>query len=285
MEDKFLGLILSFPRSLLEPLEGLLYLLVPWGWEELESTSLEEQKVQIFFTTPQELEETVSFLKSKFPQIKTETFLLPKQDWLENWKKFFTPIQIENTFEILPTWEKSKSNLLPLFIYPEMAFGTGHHPTTYLCLKVIAQLHQNNLLTSKDTFLDVGTGSGILGIACAKLGLTGIGLDIDPHAINNARHNIKLNQVQDSFSLELGSLKKLNIPQKFSLILANILATPLIKMREEILKHLQAQGKLILSGILKEQASKVKEAYLQSGLKLTKEFNSKEWVALLFSYD
>lgn len=285
MEDKFLGLILTLPKSFKEVLEGYLYLLTPWGWEELSSKEEEEEiKIQIFFSNPKELERVLSHLTSNFPELKTETYFLPKQNWLENWKKFFTPVTINNTFIILPSWKKNNTKLTPIYIYPEMAFGTGHHPTTHLCLEAVAYLLKQKKITSQDTFLDLGTGSGILGIACAKMGLKGLGLDIDPHALNNAQKNIDKNNVNNNFTLKLGSIKSLD-QETFSLILANILATPLIKMSSKIINHLKKTGFLILSGILNDQVKKVKSAYNLPGLNLYKELNLKEWAALIYHYE
>lgn len=281
MEDKKLyGVEIKIPSSLQEIVEGYLYLLAPWGWE---SCSIDRDNIQIkvVFNTFKEANDTISILKNKIPNIQVSTYLLKSQNWLESWKQFFTPINVNNTFVILPSWEQKKIDpaLIPIYIYPEMAFGTGHHATTFLCLKMLCTLKQY-FDPHKDYFLDLGTGSGILGIACAKLGLKGIGVDIDSHAIQNAKYNITLNQINDFFTVQKGSIEDIN--SNFSLIIANILANPLIQMRENIKKHLCPNAHLILSGILIEQSPKVISCYEKVGLKLKNKLTHQEWIALHF---
>ncbi|MDQ7031171.1 MAG: 50S ribosomal protein L11 methyltransferase [Desulfonauticus sp.] len=288
MEDKLFGLEIKTPAPLQEIVEGYLYLLVPWGWESIEPENEDGNATfKLLFTDPIQAENVHLTLKKQFSSIQITPYMLKNKNWLENWKKFFTPIPINNTFIILPSWENQKTkqhpDLIPILIHPEMAFGTGHHATTYLCLKLIANL-KHTLITQNCFFLDLGTGSGILGLGCALLGLRGQGIDIDPQAINNATYNRSLNQISpEQFNILLTSIEK--IKQKFSLIIANILADPLIQMAQEIKKHLLLQGHLILSGILKEQAPQVITIYTKLGLKLIKELTLQEWSALYFRHE
>jgi len=273
--NRLYGLKLILPLDLQEIVEGFLANLVPWGWEE--SKDKNQVQIKIIFNQPELAQQTAHFFQAKFESIQTEFFTLSDQNWLQAWKKFFTPIPVENTFLILPSWDKTNPEpYLPIYIHPQMAFGTGHHSTTYLCLSFIAELKPNPSIY----FLDLGTGSGILGIACAKLGMRGIGLDIDPTALDNARLNVRLNKVEHLFSVKSGTIKR--VETKFDLILANILATPLIKMAPFIVQALNPQGILILSGILQEQAAQVIDAYTGLGLNLVEKRGKEEWIGLKF---
>ena len=185
--------------------------------------------------------------------------------------------------DVLPSWLKDEQwEAQPILIEPKMAFGTGHHQTTALCLGALDRLATEGVLGAGKSFLDLGTGSGILGIAAAKLGLCGLGYDIDPVAIDNARENAALNQVEAQLELGVGSIDAIPQEPRFDCILANILANPLIDMAEEICLRLARPGVLILSGILAEQADRVVAAYAALGLDNPEISLSGEWALLVF---
>ncbi len=141
-----------------------------------------------FRTTLREsgLDDTLSF----------EYVFLSERDWNESWKKKFKPIDVGEIFSILPPWEDKAPGRIHLVIDPGMAFGTGHHETTKTCLILIEKLSRGR---EKSTFLDIGTGTGILAIAAAKIGFQQItGVDIDPLAVDAAQRNIKLNDVRNN---------------------------------------------------------------------------------------
>lgn len=219
-----------------------------------------------------------------FPDGECQKDEVEEENWAESWKEFFTPVQGGKHFYVLAPWmteEKATTKLIPVLIEPKTAFGTGHHGSTALCLDMISKLFEDEKINSQTKFLDLGTGSGILGIASCKLGLTGHGLDNDPIAIDNALTNRELNQIPpDMFSLNVGCEEDAKGP--YDLIIANILAEPLIQMSSKLISLLKNGGHLILSGILVSQADKVEETYRAKGLPKAQRKESGEWASLCF---
>ena len=281
MENKLLAINIICPKTLAESVQGFLFEHVKWGWEETELNH--EINFTVYFANTVRANEFTALIKSKFPPLKLKLQQEENQDWTENWKQFFTPIKILNKFIILPSWEKNNHpDLIPIYIEPKMAFGTGHHATTTLCLEAIVTIFDQGKIKSGQNFLDLGTGSGILGIACARLGLTGIGLDIDPVAIDNAQENALANKTHHKFTPVLGSIGQVNKEKKFDLILANILARPLINLAPQIVGHLREKSRLVLSGILIEQEQEVANAYKKLGLPEPQIRHKSEWSCLIW---
>jgi ribosomal protein L11 methyltransferase len=197
------------------------------------------------------------------------------------WKDFFAPVACGERFEVVPPWLKEEADpgRTCIVIEPKMAFGTGHHATTALCLELIGGIRGNGDLSAL-RFLDLGTGSGILAIGLAMLGLTGLGLDIDPEAIPCAVENAEANGVADRIAFSVGELACLAPGLTFDVIAANILSGPLIELAESIAARLAPGGLLLLSGILTEQADAVAEAYVRAGLPEPERFPREEWCAL-----
>lgn len=273
---------ITFPGAASATFQNFLSENAPWGWEE-KSTDLQTIFI-LHCDRAQQAERLSQAFCAAFPTIKTEILQTPKLDWGSAWRDFFTPIQV-GRFIVLPTWlkeEPRQATHIPLIIEPKMAFGTGHHNTTSLCLQAVDILVKENYLIKGQHFLDLGTGSGILGIAAALAGLTGIGLDIDSVAIDNARENCRLNKVQKAFQPLVGSLHSLEADSRFDLIMANILSKPLIDMAPQLISFLSAKGSLLLSGILKEQAPNVINTYKSQGLPAPQILHEQEWVALLW---
>ena len=244
--------------------EALVSSMADAGWEE---ESLATGDMLLRFTSEQEqlcdeLAERVSLV---VPQVKLSREIIPDQDWLAGWRKYFTPVEAGD-FLILPPWmkEHDAGNSIPIIIEPKSAFGTGHHPTTTMCLEAISALHRAGRLKPGQTFLDMGTGTGILGIACVKLGLRGFGADIDPLSVSNALENCAMNGVSDSFVIQEGSVELVQ-GQTFDVVIANILAGPLKEMAPLLLPMVKPGGCLILSGFLAVQVSGMLEAYLPMG--------------------
>jgi ribosomal protein L11 methyltransferase len=211
-----------------------------------------------------------------------ETDSVDNADWGSAWKKYFTPIPIGSRFVVLPPWSTERPQQAePILIEPKMAFGTGHHQTTALCLHGMVRLADEDRIKPGRSFLDLGTGSGILAIAAVKLGLTGLGLDIDPVAIDNARENAALNHVQKELELAVGSIEAVQ-DRCFDLILANILANPLMDMAAPITAALSRPGVLMLSGILRDQAEHVTAAYMAQGLPRPEISFAQEWALIVF---
>lgn len=273
---------LSFDSAHEDLVCGLLYLYTPWGWQD-NGVGEGLRRLSVHFDRPEQSVETEAALLAACPEMILETVAVENADWTSAWRQYFTPIPIGTRFVVLPAWLKDEPQAAePILIEPKMAFGTGHHQTTALCLGALDQLSAAGVIRPGQSFLDLGTGSGILGIATAKLGLAGLGLDIDPVAIDNAHENAALNKVEDRLELGVGSIDTLAPERRFDCILANILANPLIDLAEDIRRHLALGGVLVLSGILSEQAGRVEAAYVAQGLTAPRVSHSGEWALLVF---
>lgn len=250
--------------------EALVARRVSFGWEE-ESLPSGESRLRVHCEDTKLLDALTDDLRALLPLADVRAGLVPEQNWMEAWRDFFTPVQA-GEFLILPPWlaETDPQGRQPIFIEPKSAFGTGHHPTTTLCLEAISRLHAAGALRAGQSFLDLGTGTGILGIGCVKLGLTGLGVDIDPLAISNAVENRTLNQTGEAFEVRSGSVE-VAAGRQFDVVIANILAGPLKEMAADILPLVRPGGCLILSGFLKVQLAGLEAAYapLGPGAKLT----------------
>jgi len=205
------------------------------------------------------------------------------QDWSTSWKEHFKPLRVGKHLVVKPTWEDFPAGPedILLDIDPGMAFGTGTHPTTMLCLTVLEKLLSGLLSEEKMlTALDVGTGSGILTIAAAKLGIAHItAVDIDPEAVKIAQENCLLNGVNDRVTVSDTPLALIN--GCFDIVLANILAEDLVRMAPDLVARLNPGGLLILSGILIEKETLVIDGYANSVMTLTEVSREGEWSCLV----
>ncbi len=201
------------------------------------------------------------------------------QDWNAEWKKHYRPIEVHANLRVVPAWEKIGTiSDKDLFINPGMGFGTGSHETTYLCLK----LYMEEMSPSQKV-LDFGSGSGILGLAALKRNRNALVdfYDIDIEANKNCYHNAQINEMEDlSFRLLLPSHREL-MKGPYELIFANILQ-PILHQECEYLKDLlEVNGKIILSGLLKNQVPQTQELYEKAGFKTLKLEIKGDWGAIL----
>ena len=202
--------------------------------------------------------------------------LIDGDDWIDIWKKHFRPIHLKNIV-VVPEWieYKEEPNEKVVVLDSNMAFGTGEHETTAMCVELMQEY-----LREGDVVLDVGCGSGILGIAAAKLGAKLCYLtDIDPVAVSSAKHNAAKNGVEERVAVAESNLVD-DTSMKADLILANITAEILTNLAPAIPSHLNEDGTVILSGILPDRAEKVKSAFGAAGLFPVKEMRRGEWVAV-----
>lgn len=214
------------------------------------------------------------------PNLKLKT--IGQQDWNKEWQRFFTTTRIGKHIIVKPPWELflPEEGDIIIEINPGMAFGTGTHATTRMCLEAIEHLIRNSSKPIR-SMLDVGMGSGILSIAATKLGIKKIvGIDIDPIALTCAKQNIAKNHVADRVSIKEVSLKKLN--RRFDLVVANILTDILIKLRNDLCSHLNKNGILILSGILSENKSRVDKKFTSKKLSLIDSYHDTDWICMVF---
>jgi ribosomal protein L11 methyltransferase len=206
---------------------------------------------------------------------------LPQIDWAQSWKQNFTSFQVGNRLIVHPSWETPlvEKAQVAIEIDPGMAFGTGTHATTRLCLEAIAEHldgHQRPL-----QLLDVGTGSGILAIGAAALGCGSVvATDIDPVACEVARENVARNSLAGRVTITSDSLE--NIDGVYDLVVANILAEENIRLKDALLQHLQSGGWLILSGILKEKEPLVTAAFAVAELSALPPRHREDWVCLVY---
>lgn len=263
---------------------GLLALEVPFGWEE-QSLPTGETRFRVHCEQKDFLERLQQLLKQTVPAAESALSELEETDWLAAWRQFFTPVCCGNHFVVLPPWLADTQDFpgrTPILIEPKSAFGTGHHATTALCLRVVSDLLEAGRLQEGQHFLDLGTGSGVLGIGCCKFGLTGEGLDIDPLAVDNAVENRALNTIAaESFTVAEGSIGAV-AGKQFDLVLANILARPLTEMAADIVRACRPGGCLVLSGLLEIQADGVTAAYKAQGLPEPRRIIDGEWAALVW---
>ncbi|MBN2030249.1 50S ribosomal protein L11 methyltransferase [bacterium] len=187
--------------------------------------------------------------------VGTPTFrIIPTEDWNHRWRSFFKPIQITERMIVKPPWSKLKPSRgqIIIEINPKMAFGTGHHATTQLCLELL-----ECYLKPKENVLDIGTGSGILSIAAAKLGANKVlALDTEENAIENARENIRLNHVENCVEIHHHPVGKLPF-QTFNLLVANINRTTLTSLLPKLKRYSDDHSRFILSGILQEERTQM----------------------------
>jgi ribosomal protein L11 methyltransferase len=231
------------------------------------------------------LEQALWYLGRIRPLPDPEFKPIQQTNWAEAWKQHYQPIAVGERLMIVPAWlEQTGGERIPIRIDPGMAFGTGTHPTTQLCLHALENAAGRT--GQKWEVIDLGCGTAILAIAALKLGAShALGVDIDPEAIQAARENAATNGVTANLELGLGSLAEIQAGaftiQKAHIVLANILAPVLIRLLGEGLGDLIAEGGvLILSGILQEQADEVQAAAEQHGLRLISRQQSGDWEAL-----
>ena len=202
--------------------------------------------------------------------------ILPEKDWNETWKKNFIPIDVGDTLTIIPSWLQSATSRIPIIIDPGMVFGTGHHETTRTCLSLIEKIAR---VCSKRSFLDIGTGTGILAIGASRLEFEQVtAIDIDPLAVDAAQTNAALNGLTNIEVLE-GTIQA--VSGKFDLIAANLLVEILIEIAAELSDRLEPGGRAILSGLLIGQENSVIEAMTSAGLNLQEKIIDGTWVSLV----
>lgn len=237
--------------------------------------------------TRKKLAEALWYLGRISPIPEPRYRLVQQADWSETWKQHYRPIAIGKRLMIIPAWlESPDPDRVPVRIDPGMAFGTGTHPTTQLCLELLEEAIERagGML---EAVIDVGCGSGILSTAAIKLGVRrALGVDVDPEAITASRENAALNGVEAQQEGGLGSVAEIRSGafsiQRAPLVLANILATVVIRLLDEGLVELVTPGGLlVLSGILEEQSPEVEAALIKHSLLLVDKRQSGDWVALL----
>lgn len=203
---------------------------------------------------------------------------ISEDDWANNWKKYYKPLKIGEKIIIKPTWEEynPKENDLVIEIDPGMAFGTGTHETTSMCVELLQKyVNKNNIV------LDIGCGSGILSIASAMLGATKvIGVDFDSVAVLVAEENVSKNNLNDKVFIRCGDLMDV-VHEKGDIIVSNIIADVIIKLSADVPKFSLPNAIFIASGIIKERLSDVETALLNNSFEIIEVILKGEWAAVV----
>jgi len=236
-------------------------------------------------TTRRKLEEALWHLGQILPLPDPQFRQIHDENWMAAWKEHYKPIPIGKKLLVLPAWlDNTFADRIAVRIDPSMAFGTGTHPTTRLCLEAV-----EIYLEPGKPVIDVGCGSGILSIAAALMGASEVlAVDIDNAAVISTRENAAANGVLDKIETGIGSVKEVKSGlfsrRRATLVMANILAPVIIRLFDGGLADLiGSNGRIILSGILAEQSDSVKAAAEVHGLQLLEKLQMEDWVALVFS--
>ncbi len=205
-----------------------------------------------------------------------ETEGIEQEDWQNGWRKYYHPLEIGRRLAVVPSWQEYDTARVKLLLDPGLAFGTGGHETTSLCLEALDELVQGG-----ERMLDIGTGSGILAIAALKLGAASAeGVDIDPVAVRTAVENAALNQVEDRFSGLVGDLSD-QARGTYQIITANIVANAIISLSPAVPGLLAEGGHFIASGIIDTRADEVEEALRAAGLAVAARKEKRGWICFV----
>ncbi|WP_274363242.1 50S ribosomal protein L11 methyltransferase [Paenibacillus thermotolerans] len=271
-----------------------------WYEKPLNNIPEGEAVMKAYFSEHSELEQLITGLKQFLdslpsfgidPGKKTvETAEIREEDWADSWKQYFKPTHVSERLVIKPTWEEyeAKPGEVIVELDPGMAFGTGTHATTALCMRTL-----EDVIAPGDHVIDVGTGSGILSIAAAKLGAGRIlALDLDPVAVSSAQENVRLNGLSDLITVRLSDLlqairtqeagaEDVGVKLPVQVVVANILAEIILTFVDDVYQALAPGGTYVASGIITSKEQDVANALLDAGFELKGRREENDWVALV----
>ena len=259
----------------------------PDTWDESEVPPPQTLILRAYFPDDKQLEDkkrqlrtALGHMRLMYPMPEPEYKVLEADDWAEAWKAHYQPLRIGERLLIRPLWidVKLAPNDIEISLDPGMAFGTGTHPTTQLCLEALERL-----VKPAQDVLDLGSGSGILSIAAAKLGARKVlALDIDPIAVDTTADNARANGVGDRIIAQQGSIENvLGSARRFDLIIVNILARVILQMTEQALGMIvRPGGSAIFSGIIDSQSDEVEAALLRTGLQPYARKQQGDWMLI-----
>ena len=201
------------------------------------------------------------------------------EDWANNWKKYYKPLEIGEKLAIVPEWEAyDNDKRIVIKINPGMAFGTGTHESTYMCLELLERY-----VNIDDEIFDIGCGSGILAIAALKLGAKrALAVDIDDKCIDASHENADLNNLEDKMDIKKGNLLDV-VKGRADLIVSNIIAEIIVDEIKNLKNHMDKGGIFITSGIIKERRQMVIDALKENGFEIIDELEKNNWVAIVGS--
>lgn len=279
------GVAIEDPNDILEREQG------PLTWDFADINVLEHKGeyavVKGYFSDEDNIEEVVTYVKEKVKEIKDMGFdvgrgevLVEKtheEDWANNWKKYYKPSKVGEKIVVKPIWEdyEKKDDELVVELDPGMAFGTGDHETTRMCIQALEKYVEKD-----STVFDVGTGSGILAIAAAKLGAKkAVGVDLDPVAVESAKENVSYNNL-DNIEVLYGNLVEV-IEGKADIVVANIIAEIICILIDDVKRVLKQGGMFITSGIIHERVKMVTDKLEESGFEVIKVNKDGEWNCII----
>lgn len=252
--------------------------------EDLVAKDRDTAIIHIYISECDNASEAFSFLKERLDALnipyEADSLGVDDKDWNENWKKYFKAFEVGERLAIVPSWEnyENKDNRIVLNIDPGAAFGTGTHATTSLCLSVL-----DTEIKSGMSVLDIGAGSGILGIASVLLGAdSAIGVDIDAQSVKTANENAQINSVSDKAKFVVGDLAE-KITGKYNIICANIVADIIIRLFDNVADFMHDDSKLIISGIIDIRAAEVEAAAKEKGFNIEKMLERDNWRAYILT--
>ena len=265
-------------------LEDDVFEVIPWGMidEELLEKNREEVLIHIYIKPESNPVEVKAFIDERLNTAgishETELVLKEEDEWLNNWRQYYQPIEVGENLLIQPVFrdEVKDTDRTVIKIEPGLAFGTGNHESTRLCLESVEKYTEKGMRV-----LDVGCGSGILGIASVLLGAKeAYGVDIDETAVRIANENAELNEVVGRFTAECGDLTE-HAKGKFNLVLANIVADVIISLTENIKTYMAEDATFVMSGIIDTREEDVLAALNKNGFDIIERKPENGWVCLV----
>lgn len=267
---------------------------IHWDYIDDDLMKLKECETAVIFYIPDNMQgmETLKAIQSGIEQLRQETpdvdfgrlafesEAISEEDWSTAWKKYYHPVRVGNHLVVCPCWEECELNDgdVKITLDPGMAFGTGTHETTRLCMEFLEEV-----ISPQTTVLDIGTGSGILATTALLLGAKeAVGIDIDELAVKIAQENADLNGVGDKIKLLCGDLTE-KITGTYDVICANIVADVLIRLSETVTRFMSDHTVLIISGIIEDRCDDVIRAMESAGLHITDRKQENDWISLKLS--
>ena len=255
-----------------------------------ETETIQQQRIffehklcEVVRQFPHQFAQTYPKTQGMVSVLKLETHTY--EDWQSNWKDHFQPVEAGRSFTICPPWatEACSAEKILLVINPNQGFGTGHHPSTLLALEAL-EAHLLRAPTPPASLVDVGTGSGILSLAAAHLGVPLVhGVDLDFKAIRDVTKNRELNQLDHVVRAVAGRADCLN--RQYEVVISNMLSHELLETHADLVRLAEPQGVLICSGFLESQWPDLKTAFQLLGMKLLALFEKEEWQAVKLIHD